>query len=99
VKCNTVNRGYNRGTTIHGVHYLEVSGNVYFETMGHTIFVEDAAETKNLIENNLIINTRPSHSLLDTDTTPACIWITHPDNILRGNHCAGSEKYGFWYDL
>ena len=99
VRCNTINRSYNRGTTIHGVHYLTVSENVYHECMGHTLFVEDAAETKNLIENNLVVNTRASHSLLDTDTTPGCFWITHPDNILRGNHAAGCEKYGYWIDL
>ena len=99
VRCNTVNRSYNRGTTIHGVHYLTVKDNVYYEAMGHTIFIEDAAETKNLIEHNLVVNTRASHSLLDTDTTPACFWLTHPDNILRGNHAAGCEKYGFWYDM
>ena len=49
--------------------------------MGHTIFIEDAAETKNLIERNLVVNTRASHSLLDTDTTPGCFWITHPDKL------------------
>jgi hypothetical protein len=67
--------------------------------MGHTIFIEDAAETKNRLINNLVVNTRASHSLLDTDTTPGGFWITHPDNIVEGNHVAGSEKYGFWYDL
>jgi hypothetical protein len=99
VKCNSVNRSYNRGTTIHGVHYLTVKDNVYHECMGHTLFVEDAAETKNLIEHNLVVNTRASHSLLDTDTTPGCFWITHPDNIFRNNHAAGCEKYGFWFDM
>ena len=99
VKCNTVNRSYNRGTTIHGVQYLTVKDNTYYECMGHTVFIEDAAETKNLIEHNLVVNTRASHSLLDTDTSPACYWLTHPDNILRDNHAAGCEKYGFWYDL
>lgn len=66
--------------------------------MGHTIFVEDAAETNNLIENNLVIMTKASFSLLNTDQTPACFWITHPNNILRGNHAAGSDRYGYWYD-
>ena len=67
--------------------------------MGHTVFIEDAAETKNLIRYNLVILTQASHSLLNTDSTPACFWITHPDNIFVGNHAAGSERYGFWFDL
>ena len=67
IKNNSVHQAFNRGTTLHGVHYLEVSGNVYHKCMGHTVFIEDAIETKNLIENNLVIDTRASDSLLNTD--------------------------------
>ena len=66
--------------------------------MGHTYFIEDAVETKNLLEGNLAIMTLPSWSLLNTDQTPASFWITHPDNIFRGNHAAGSLFYSFWFD-
>lgn len=98
VRNNTVRNSYNRGTTIHGVHYLRVSRNTYFNCMGHTIFVEDAAETKNLIEYNVVAGTKPSFSLLNTDQTPGCFWITHPDNIFVGNRAAGSTDYGYWMD-
>jgi len=67
--------------------------------MGHTIFIEDAAETNNLIEDNLIIDVRASWSLLNTDQSPAGMWITHPNNIFRRNTVAGSARYGFWFDL
>lgn len=67
VRNNAVRNSYNRGTTLHGVHYLRVSRNTYFNIMGHTIFVEDAAETKNLIEYNVVAGTKPSFSLLNTD--------------------------------
>jgi hypothetical protein len=53
----------------------------------------------NLLENNLALWTQRSFSLLNTDTTPASFWITHPNNIIRGNHAAGSDNHGFWYDL
>ena len=99
VRGNAVHQSYNRGTTLHGVHYLRVLHNVYYDIMGHTVFVEDAIETKNRVEYNLVVNPKPSFSLLNTDTTPACFWITHPDNILVGNHAAGSAAYGVWYDL
>lgn len=85
--------------TIHGVHYLRVQNNVAYNNMGHAIFIEDAAETKNLIEGNLVVDTRASDSLLNTDATPASFWITHPDNIFRNNRAAGSDRYGYWFDL
>ena len=46
----------------------------------------------------MVINTHRSWSLLNTDTTPANFWITFPDNDFIGNHAAGSENYGFWFD-
>jgi hypothetical protein len=98
VRNNAIWQTYNRAVTIHGVHYLQIQNNVAYKNMGHAIFIEDAAETKNLIENNLIVDTRRSWSLLNTDQTPASIWITHPDNIIRGNHAAGSDRYSYWYD-
>ena len=81
------------------MHYLTVSYNVAYNNMGHAIFIEDAIETKNLIEYNLVVDTRRSPSLLNTDMTPASFWITHPDNIFRGNHAAGSDRYSYWFDL
>jgi hypothetical protein len=96
---NAVHQAFNRGTTVHGVHHLRILKNVYFDVMGHTVFIEDAIETKNRIEDNLVVNTKPSFSLLNTDGTPACFWITHPDNIVKRNHAAGAARYGFWYDL
>ena len=99
IKGNSIHHTYNRACTLHGVHYLTIENNVIYETMGHTIFVEDAIETKNLIKNNLVIKTKISWSLLNTDQTPASFWITHPDNMFIGNHAAGSDKYGFWFDL
>jgi hypothetical protein len=97
-KGNAIHQTYNRAITLHGIHYFTIQDNVAYDTMGHTIFVEDAAETNNLIERNLIVQTKRSWSLLNTDQTPACFWITHPNNIFRDNHAAGSDRYGFWYD-
>jgi parallel beta-helix repeat protein len=99
VKGNAIHHTYNRACTIHGVHYLTIKDNVAYHTMGHTFFIEDAVETKNTIEHNLAIRTKRSWSLLNTDQTPASFWITNPDNILIGNHAAGSDRYGFWFDL
>jgi len=92
-------QGNNRAFTLHGTHYLRLEKNVAYEVKGHTVFIEDAVETNNYIKDNLIIKTKRSWSLLNTDQTPACFWITHPNNIFIGNHAAGSDRYGFWYDL
>lgn len=99
IRGNAIHQTYNRAVTFHGVHYLRVIRNVAFNVMGHTFFVEDAIETNNLIDGNLAILTKKSWSLLNTDQTPASFWITNPYNILRNNHAAGSDRFGFWFDL
>jgi len=96
--CAT-HESYNRAYTIHGTHYLKLMENVAYNVMGHTIFIEDAIETKSYIYKNLVMRTIRSWSLLNTDQTPACFWITHPDNDFVENHCGGSDRYGYWYDL
>ncbi len=98
IRGNAIQQSFNRACTIHGVHYLRVIGNIAYNVKGHNFFIEDAAETKNYLENNLAIWTKKSWSLLNSDQTPASFWITHPDNIFRGNHAAGADNYGFWFD-
>lgn len=92
-------QGFNRAFTLHGTHYLRLMLNVGFDIKGHTIFIEDAVEKKNYIYKNLIMKTKRSWSLLNTDQTPACFWITNPDNNFIENHAGGSDRYGYWYDL
>lgn len=94
-----VHKSFNRAFTIHGTNHLRLMNNVAFDVKGHTIFIEDAAERKNYLFKNLIMMTKRSMSLLNTDQTPGCFWITNPDNQFIGNHAAGSDRYGFWFDL
>lgn len=98
VRSNAIKHSFNRGTTAHGVKYLRVERNVYWDCMGHTVFIEDGAETKNIFAYNVVAGTKPSFSLLNTDQTPGCFWSTHPDNIFIGNRAAGCTSYGFWMD-
>ena len=93
----SIHHTFNRAVAIHGVHYLRVQDNVAFETMGHTYFIEDGVETKNIITGNLGANTRESFALLTVDATPATYWITNPDNYVVNNVAAGSTHYGFWF--
>ena len=99
IRGAAVHRTYNRAVTIHGVHYLRIEDVVAYDNMGHTFFIEDAIESQNRIVHNLALWTRKSMSLLDTDTTPASFWITFPTNYFYNNTAAGSERYGFWFDL
>jgi hypothetical protein len=98
-KGNAVHQAWNRAFTLHGTSYLRLEENVVFDSMGHSIFMEDAVERKNYIYRNLVMKTKRSWSLLNTDQTPACFWITNPDNDFIGNHAAGSDRYSYWYDL
>ena len=66
-----VHHTYNRACNIRGVYYLTIENNVTFETMRHTFFIEDGAETKNVLKDNLALKTKRSRSLLNTDQTPA----------------------------
>jgi hypothetical protein len=56
-------------------------------------------ETKNVITGNLGVLTKPSFAMLNTDQTPATFWITNADNNVSGNVAAGSQNYGFWFDV
>ena len=55
VRGNSIWQSWNRGTTIHGVHYLRVERNVYYHCKGHNIFIEDGVETNNYVAYNLIV--------------------------------------------
>jgi hypothetical protein len=91
---------YNRAVTIHGTYDVTLQNNVAYNTMGHTFFLEDGIEQNNWMDGNLAILTRPSDALLNTDTTPACFWITNPNNNYTNNVGAGSTMgYGFWLQL
>ena len=94
-----VHHTFNRCTTFHGVHYLTIKKGVYFNNLGHCIFIEDSIESHNVVEDTLVMKTKISSSLLMSDLKVACFWITRPLNYFKGNHAVGSEKFGFWYDL
>ena len=67
IRGNALHQTYNRACTIHGVHFLRLEENVAYDTMGHTFFIEDAAETRNYLYRNLAMRTQRSMSLLNTD--------------------------------
>lgn len=93
---------YNKGITLHAVQNVTLDNNVVVETIGHSIFTENAAEFGNSITNNLVFGTRAASSDATAVTTadllhPSSFWIENPDNIIRNNRAAGSEHAGFWF--
>ena len=70
-----------------------------YKVRGHNIFVEDGIETDNTIRNNLVIGSIAATNMMQTDTSVASFWITNPSNDVYGNHAAGSDFYGIWYEI
>jgi cell surface hyaluronidase len=99
---SSVWKSFNRCVTVHGTDNARVEGNVCHDHLGHGYFLEDGAETGNLIAGNLGLGTHVTatgEGVLPSDTRAATFWITNPDNTVRGNAAAGSEAFGFWYAL
>ena len=97
-----IHDAYNRWLTIHGTRHVVVRSNVGFDTVGHGFFLEDGDETDNTLENNLGIRVRTplvGKCVTPGDMRPAVFWVANPRNSLRGNVAAGSDYYGYWYDL
>jgi len=102
VRSLSIHHCYNRSVTIHGTNNLVVESTLSYDTFGHAFFMEDRSETGNELVNNLGLVTRvppPGQRLVPSDATAATYWIQNFDNVLRGNVAAGSEAFGFWYDI
>ena len=97
---NSVWKSFNRCVTVHGTSNARVEGNVCFDHLGHGYFLEDGAETGNLLAGNLGLGTHSTtEGVLPTDNRAATFWITNPDNTIRGNAAGGSDGFGFWVAL
>ncbi len=99
---SSVWKSFNRCVTVHGTDNARVEGNVCYDHLGHGYFLEDGAETGNLIAGNLGLGTKVTaegEGVLPTDTRAATFWITNPDNTIRDNVAAGSQAFGFWMAL
>ncbi|HET6227075.1 MAG TPA: G8 domain-containing protein [Bacteroidia bacterium] len=104
---NSVHNTYNRGITIHGTNNTIVSYNVFYDNIGHAVFMEDGTETGNSIDHNLGLVTRrpnaafkflPSDFNLDRNASgPSTFWITNVSNKVQFNNAGGSDGSGFWF--
>jgi cell surface hyaluronidase len=103
LRNSSIHNGFNRCVTIHASNGVKVQNNVAFNAPGHCVFLEDGAELDTIIENNLVLSVlipEEGKAILSTDKDfpgPSAFWITHPQNVVRGNVAAGSAGSGFWY--
>ncbi|XP_041366847.1 cell surface hyaluronidase-like [Gigantopelta aegis] len=108
VRSNSIHNSQARCVTIHGTDGLEVKDNVCYKHKGHGFFLEDSVEQRNILDGNLGIGTEPGTHILSDRSRNMCtkelsrfcnalstFWITHPNNYIRNNVAAGSDKNGF----
>ena len=93
-----------RCIVIHGTNGATVANNICYDIKGHAVFLEDAVERRNVIENNLVLRVEAPearHRLLDHERLtnqrgPSGFWLTNPDNSVRSNVAADINGVGFW---
>lgn len=105
---SAVHESFNRGITIHGTDYTTVENNIFYDHIGHGVFLEDGSEFYNVIRYNVVALTKrpaPGEEVTPSDNshdeaqnrTPASYWITNPNNTFEYNVAAGSEGTGYWF--
>ena len=108
IRNSAVHNSMNRCITIHATNGAEVTNNVCYNILGHGIFFEDGVERRNVVENNLILQTRnpdPNNLLKLHEGPPqfgfseggaSSLWVSNPDNTVRGNTGADAQGVGLW---
>lgn len=94
----------NRCVVIHGTNGVAVRNNICQDVKGHSFFLEDAVERRNVFEGNLALTNRsaPAGKILQKHEAqphlagPSGFWITNPDNVIRNNHAGDAQGNGFW---
>ena len=58
IRNNSIHSAFNRAISLNSVQYLQIQNNFVYQAKGHAIFTEFALETNNLVEDNLVMDTR-----------------------------------------
>ena len=95
----SINDCFARGITFIGGRKVQIINNIISRTYGHGIFFQTGVEMKNIITDNIIVNTFSSWNLWVSDITPAAFYITNLYNNYENNIAIGGEYYGFWIAL
>jgi len=100
VSKNTIRNSMNRCINLKGSNNMVVDGNVAYKTRGHC-FAVGSDSTGNTFSNNIGAVTQNAINVIDgqTDNFASTFHIAHPSNTFVGNHAAGSESNGIWFNL
>lgn len=105
IKNSAISNSAHRCIVIHATNAITVANNICYNISGHAIFIEDGAERRNIIENNVTMKVRSIPDNLATqvhERARSCAdgatgyWITNPDNTVRNNVASDSSGPGFW---
>ncbi|KAM3136087.1 hypothetical protein pb186bvf_011892 [Paramecium bursaria] len=96
---NSIYNNNARCIVLNQVQNIIIQNNICFNTQGHSIYFLSGLETNNKLYNNLIINTKTSNQLSQSDVSPSGMLITNPQNVIKGNRVAGSDYNGFLLDF
>lgn len=104
IRDSSANNGFHKGIVVHGTNNATVSGNVVFDTLGHSVMAaEDGVEVRNTFSGNLAALARVvpvGKRVIPSDAVPANFWTQSPNNVFTNNVAAGAEHgFGFWFDL
>ncbi|MEO1695859.1 MAG: G8 domain-containing protein [Planctomycetota bacterium] len=80
----SIHESFNRGITIHGSNEVSVMNNVTYRCLGHTIFLEDGSEMRNVIDGNLVMAALRPHkdrAPIRSDSSPTDRNAANNDNF------------------
>ena len=101
IRDSSVHHSFNKGITIHDTQNAEVTSNVVYETISHNYYFEELDTYDNVLTGNLGLNARePGRFGRDPGgqrRQPSNFYTTNANNTLIGNHAAGSEDKGFYF--
>lgn len=113
-RYNSVHHSFHRGMVIHGTDGITLQGNVIYDIRSHGyVLAEDGDEEDNIILDNLGIlirqivrqedyaffNISITGNSSQSESRPGVFWMKNPNQIMRGNHAAGSmDGIGFFFD-
>jgi hypothetical protein len=99
LKNSSIWNSAQRCIVIHGSNGVKVQNNICYDIKGHAIFLEDAVERRNLLENNLVLKVR--HPFYGENAPSTCPM----QNVFGGSerNCAllqserrDAQPSGFW---
>lgn len=103
VENSSIHHSFNKGITVHNTQGALVASNVVYETISHNYYLEERNTYDNVLDGNLGMNARDVGRFGEVrganDDEPSNFYSPNGDNTWTGNHAAGSEDKGFYFQL